>query len=116
MWSQTYDRSLGDVLKLQTEIAEAVAGALQATLLADVATKIAIGGTRNSAAYDAYLRASSGYWQHRDATDLQRVIANYQEAVRLDPHFALAYAGLSFALDAYKQYAGPAVREWTRRA
>jgi TolB-like protein/tetratricopeptide (TPR) repeat protein len=116
MWSQTYDRSLGDVLKLQTEIAEAVASALQATLLGDVATKSAVGGTRNAAAHDAYLRASSGYWQQKNATDLQRVIADYEEAVRLDPRFALAYAELAHALNLYTRYAGPAVQEWIRRA
>jgi len=56
LWSETYDRDLGDVLKLQTEIATAVAGALKVTLLGDVATKIEVGGTRNPAALDAYLR------------------------------------------------------------
>ena len=61
LWSQTYDRDLGDVLKLQTDIANAVAGALRVALLGDVAAKIEVGGTRNPAAFDAYLRASSAY-------------------------------------------------------
>jgi adenylate cyclase len=47
LWSHTYDRDLGDVLKLETEIANAVAGALKVSLLGDVATKIELGGTRN---------------------------------------------------------------------
>src|SRR4029077_6283434 len=47
MWSQTYDRELGDVLKLQADIAEAVASALKVTLLRDVATEMTVGGTRN---------------------------------------------------------------------
>jgi TolB-like protein len=62
LWSQTYDRDLGDVLALQTEIATAVAAALKATLLGDVAARIEVGGTRNAAAFDAYLRASQAYW------------------------------------------------------
>jgi TolB-like protein len=45
LWSKTYDRDLGDVLKLQTEIATAVAEALKVTLLGDVAVKIELGGT-----------------------------------------------------------------------
>src|SRR6516162_2987860 len=53
LWSQTYDRDQGDVLKLQTEIAEAVASALKVTLLGDVASKIEVGGTRDPAAYEA---------------------------------------------------------------
>ena len=47
LWSETYDRDLGDVLKLQTEIATAVASALKVTLLGDVAAKVELGGTRN---------------------------------------------------------------------
>ncbi len=48
LWSKTYDRDLGDVLKLQTEIATAVAGALKVTLLGDVAAKVELGGTQQS--------------------------------------------------------------------
>ena len=100
VWSQTYDRDLGDVLKLQTEIATAVAAALKVTLLGDVPAKIEVGGTLNPSAYDAYLRSMSAYWHARNARDAQAVIAGYEEAVRLDPNFALAYAGLSIALNA----------------
>jgi len=49
------------VLKLQSEIAGAVASALKVRLLADTVTKIEVGGTRNPAAFDAYLRASQLY-------------------------------------------------------
>src|SRR5579862_9428061 len=56
LWSHTYDRDLGDVLKLETDVADAVAGALKLSLLADVAAKIELGGTRNSEAFDTYLR------------------------------------------------------------
>jgi len=58
LWSETYDRDLGDVLKLQTEIATAVASALKVTLFGDEAAKIEVGGTHNPAALDAYLRAT----------------------------------------------------------
>ena len=61
LWSKTYDRDLGDVLKLQTEIATAVASALKVTLLGDVAAKVELGGTRNPAAFDAYLRGAKAY-------------------------------------------------------
>ena len=116
LWSKTYDRDLGDVLKLQTEIATAVANALKVTLIGDISAKIELGGTRNRAAYDAYLRASGGYRRAQNAGDLEKVISNYREAVRLDPNFALAYAELSIALGAYTQYAGSAVLDWVRRS
>jgi TolB-like protein len=118
LWSQTYDRELGDVLKLQTEIASAVASALKVTLLQDVAAEMKVGGTRNPAAYDAYLRSASAYWQVSSASDNESVRAGYQEAVRLDPNFALAYAGWSLALGAYGDLfaRGRAVDEFYRQA
>jgi len=118
LWSETYDRDLGDVLTLQTEIASAVASALKVTLLRDVATEMKAGGTRNPAAYDAYLRSASAYWQVSSASDNESVRAGYQEAVRLDPNFALAYAEWSIALGAYgRLFAhGPAVGDFNRQA
>jgi TolB-like protein/Flp pilus assembly protein TadD len=98
LWSKTYDRDLGDVLKLQTEIATAVAGALKVTLLGDVAAKVELGGTGNPAALDAYLRGLKAARSMRDTKDLPAAIAAYTEAIRLDPHYALAFAGRSVAL------------------
>jgi len=118
MWSQTYDRELGDVLKLQAEIASAVASALKVTLLGDAVSEMKVGGTRNPAAYDAYLRSASAYWQASSASDNESVRAGYQEAVRLDPNFALAYAEWSIALAGYAgNFAhGPAVGDFYRQA
>jgi TolB-like protein/DNA-binding winged helix-turn-helix (wHTH) protein len=89
LWSKNYDRDLRDVLKLQTEIATAVANALEVRLLGDVGAKIELGGTRNPAAFDAYLRASKGAYAYKD---VQAAIAGYTEAIRLDPNYALAFA------------------------
>jgi TolB-like protein/Flp pilus assembly protein TadD len=118
LWSKTYDRDLGDVLKLQTEIATAVASALKVALLGDEAQKIELGGTRNPAAFDAYLRASKAYQSIRDEQDIPGVIAAYTEAIRLDPNFALAFAGRSFAFAYYAAQGatGAAVREAFEKA
>ena len=97
LWSQTYDRDLGDVLKLQTEIASAVAGALEVTLLGDVAAKVELGGTGNPIAFDAYLRGAKAYSSRGDTKDLPVAIAAYTEAIRLDPNYALAFAARSIA-------------------
>jgi len=96
LWSGTYDRDLGDVLKLQTDIATAVASALKVTLLGDEAAKIELGGTRNPAAFDAYLRATKTYWTSF-FKDPEPAIAAYTEAIHLDPDYALAYSGRSIA-------------------
>jgi TolB-like protein/Tfp pilus assembly protein PilF len=127
LWSQTYDRDLGDVLKLQTEIANAVTSALKVRLLADVAAKIEAGGTRTPAAFDAYLRASNAYRRFGPANlaagalnkeGLQSAIDAYTEAIRADPDYALAYAGrsLAFADFARALVSGPDVVEYFRRA
>jgi TolB-like protein/tetratricopeptide (TPR) repeat protein len=97
LWSKTYDRDTGDVLKLQTEIATSVAGVLQVTLLGDVAGRVELGGTGNPAAFDAYLRGARADRSVRDANDLPAAIAAYTEAIRLDPHYALALAARSLA-------------------
>jgi TolB-like protein len=100
LWSKTYDRDLGDVLKLQTEIATSVASALKVTLLGDVAARVELGGTGNPAAFDAYLRGEKATSSIRDTKDFPTAIAAYSEAIRLDPHYALAFATRSRAFTA----------------
>jgi len=97
LWSQTYDRELTDVLRLETEIANAVANALKVTLLGDLAARIEVGGTRNAAAFDAYLHALTADYSARDARAYQAAIDGYTQAIRLDPNYALAYADRSIA-------------------
>jgi len=94
LWSKSYDRDIGDVLKLQTEIATSVASALRVRLLGDVAAKVELGGTRNPAAFDAYLR---GLKLARIAAattpmECQAPIDAFSEVITLDSNFALAYA------------------------
>jgi TolB-like protein/DNA-binding winged helix-turn-helix (wHTH) protein/Flp pilus assembly protein TadD len=93
LWSQTYDRTLGDILSLQTEIANAVANSLKVTLLDDTAAKIELGGTRDAAALDAYLRGLKGYSAFHPSSALDA----YTEAIRLDPNYARAFAARSVA-------------------
>jgi len=111
-WSQNYDRDLGDVLALQTDIADAVTSALKVTLLGNVAARIELGGTHNPAAFDAYLRGLKASNMVHDAQDDEAAIAAYAEAVRLDPSYALALAAQSLALTDYADnYAtGSAIR------
>jgi TolB-like protein len=118
LWSQTYDRDLKNVLPLQTEIATAVTRALKATLLADAAATIEIGGTQNPAAFDAYLRGKnldrSGFSKENSLARM----AFFSEAIRLDPKFARAYVN---AAEVQMGYAGnfapgPEIRSWCSRA
>jgi serine/threonine-protein kinase len=101
------------VLFLQTDIARAVAGELQAKLLGDETPKMELGGSHNPAAFDAYLRGAKAYSTRADARDCQTAGAAYTEALRLDPKYALAFAARSSAHSCYaEEFAtGPAVRE-----
>jgi TolB-like protein/Flp pilus assembly protein TadD len=104
VWSQTYDRALGDVLALQTEIATSVANALKVTLLKDTSRKIELGGTEIPAAFDAFLRGKqTGRTAVSDA-DGRAAIAAYTQAIDLDPHFAMAFAERSIELTNYARF------------
>ena len=98
IWSKSYDRDLGDVLKLQTEIATAVASALKVTLLGDVAAKVELGGTRNPAAFNAYLWGAKQSVSRHELENLSGAIIAYTEAIDLDPQYALALASRSIVL------------------
>jgi TolB-like protein len=104
LWSKSYDRNLGDVLKLQTEIATAVAGALKVTLLGDISQKIEVGGTRNPAAFDAYLRGRRIERTASSSRELEGAIAAYTEAISLDSSYALAFAERSIAFSNYTEF------------
>jgi len=118
LWSQTYDRDLKDILKLQTEIATAVTKALEATLLADAAATIELGGTQNPKAFDAYLRGKTAQDITVGRTAVLNAIAAFDEAIRLDPGFAKAYASKALAENGFADYygVGAEIREHFQRA
>ncbi len=97
LWSNSYDRDLKDILRLQTEIATAVTTALKATLLADTAALVELGGTQDPQAFDAYLRGERLVGMPLDRESSRTQLAAYAGAIRHDPHFAKAFLGLALA-------------------
>src|SRR5271163_3226797 len=93
LWSQTYDRPLGDIFKVQDEIANAVVQALQITLMGGSLTRQK-GGTENLEAYQLYLRARSSMGQNT-VPSLTAAREDFNQAIKLDPNFGLAWAELS---------------------
>jgi len=92
LWSDTYEGAVADVFAIQEQIAEAVATALSIKL--SVGTLGAIeGGTNNVDAYDAYLAGNAAYQQD----DILHAIRHYEQAVELDPGFAVAWAQMADA-------------------
>ena len=106
LWSETYDRRLGDVYAVQDEIAAAVVAALKVKLLGSGA---GIGEHRSTSpeAYTQYLRARHEQSQRTPETAAQ-VVASFQKAIDLDPKFAPAYAHLARAKSWAADYADDA--------
>jgi TolB-like protein/Tfp pilus assembly protein PilF len=101
LWSETYDRKLDDIFKVQDEIAGAVVKALKVSLMEAEGQKVA--PTANSEAYTLYLRARALISQGK-TTDNGRVVSYLRQAIQLDPKFAHAWAQLTIALTAQYLY------------
>ena len=97
-WSQNYDRSPGDVIKVQTDIAENVARALAIALGAGLRQAIAIGETSNVAAQRLVFQARELSYQYT-VSAFQRSVQLLDEAIALDPTYARAYAIKSFVVN-----------------
>jgi tetratricopeptide (TPR) repeat protein len=94
IWGQQYNWTAGDLPKLQSEIASEISEQLRLRLTGEVRKKITKSYTHNTEAYQLYLRGRY-YWNKRNLTGFQKSIEAYEEAIRLDPGFALAYSGLA---------------------
>ena len=93
LWSEQYDRTLDDVLSVQTDVALRIAAALNATLGPEERTRVARPPTTNAEAYELYLRS-----QELSAGERQqnlRAIELLKKIVSLDPTFAVAHARLA---------------------
>jgi TolB-like protein/Flp pilus assembly protein TadD len=89
LWTRTFDRELKDIFAVQEEIARAVAESLKVTLLgSDSAQKSA---PKNVEAHNAYLQGHF-HLLRRNVEDFRKAIAYYDQAIELDPEYALAYA------------------------
>jgi len=99
-WSQSFDGSTRDMLKLQGEIAQSVSGELQLVLSPDELAKVTKRATENPEAYQEYLQGRIE-WKKRSRQGFANAIQHFEKAIDLDPNFALAYSGLA---DIYHVY------------
>jgi TolB-like protein/Tfp pilus assembly protein PilF len=102
VWSQLYDRNLTDTLSLQGELAVEIARELRATLTPQEKERVEAKPTNNTAAYEAYLRGRAfGSGVTHDRPRAEGAVQSYQEALKLDPDFALAWAYLTCAQSSF---------------
>jgi TolB-like protein/Tfp pilus assembly protein PilF len=98
IWAEDYDRDLTDVFAIQTDLARKIASALQAKLSPNEKARIDLRPTQNSDAYLLYLQAhnyATRMDMFRDTSAKAEPL--FEQAIKLDPKFALAFAGLSMA-------------------
>jgi TolB-like protein/DNA-binding winged helix-turn-helix (wHTH) protein/Flp pilus assembly protein TadD len=103
LWAETYDRDVGDILRLQAEVADAIAQQVRAQLTPMQQSQA---HTVNPGAYDAYLRGRLYFVNEFTKPDsLKKTQAYFEESIQKDPGFALAYAGLADSY-VYMAFAG----------
>jgi len=107
LWSETYDDDLRDVLSLQSRIARAIAGEIRIKITPDERARLTKTRPVNRQAYDDYLRGVY-HLNRRTEEQLVKAIDYFQSAMREDPTYAPAYAGLA---DCYLVLAGPFSRD-----
>jgi len=99
LWSETYDREIKDVFAIQDDIAQSIVKALQVTLTPQERRAMQSVATSDPQAYDYYLRGRK-YMYSMARRDYAHAIRMFEQAIRIDSKYALAYAGMA---DAYSQ-------------
>ena len=96
LWTRTFDRELKDIFAVQEEIARAVAESLKVTLLGSQDRPAQRGAASNVEAHNAYLQGHF-HFQRRNLEDYRKAVGYFDQAIRLDPDYALAYTERSEA-------------------
>lgn len=94
VWAETFDERWADIFAVQDHIAERVAGALLRRLTKQQQAFLAKRPTENPDAYLAYARGRY-FWNQRNTDAFKKAIQYFEEAIRHDPQYALAYAGIA---------------------
>ncbi|HMS08371.1 MAG TPA: tetratricopeptide repeat protein [Pyrinomonadaceae bacterium] len=95
IWAEQYDRKMADLLATQREIATTITQKLQLKLSGEGEQKLTKKYTENNEAYQLYLRGQY-HLARRSKDDLEKALEFYEQAIKLDPNFALAYVGISY--------------------
>jgi serine/threonine protein kinase/Tfp pilus assembly protein PilF len=96
LWSERFDREMKDVFEIQDEMARKIAEALRVTLSPQELEALAVKPTENLQAYDLYLRGKR-YARRQIRQDLEFALQMFENAVAIDPSFALAHAACANA-------------------
>jgi TolB-like protein/Tfp pilus assembly protein PilF len=110
LWAEVYDRKLTDIFAVESEIAKTIADTLQAKLSGSEQHAIAARPTENTEAHQLYLKGRF-FWNKRTGDDLKKSIGYFQQAIAIDPNYALGYAGVADAYVLLPGYTAGAPRD-----
>jgi TolB-like protein/DNA-binding winged helix-turn-helix (wHTH) protein len=118
LWSHEYDRELSNLLSLQSEIAQAIAGQIRITLgdaKHDPATREEVTWPKSYEAYDLYLKGLY-FWNKRTPQSFPRAVEYFQESAKKEPNYARAYAGLADSYAVMSGFSGFSPKELIPKA
>lgn len=119
LWASMYERSSGDVVILQSEVARAIANAIQVQLTPQEQARLGRTQSVDPQTYELYLKGRY-FWNKRDEDSLRKSIDYFKQAIQRSPNYALAYAGLAEAYvvrpDVAPQDSYSAAKDAARRA
>jgi TolB-like protein/Flp pilus assembly protein TadD len=110
VWGEKYDRRLRDVLGLQSEVARAVAREVRVTLTPEEQARLPVARPVNLRAHRAYLLGRY-FWNQRTPDGLAKAFQHFEQAIKEDPHYAAAYAGVADYYNVLPFYRRVAPRE-----
>ncbi|MBA2732657.1 MAG: protein kinase, partial [Acidobacteria bacterium] len=115
LWGEQYNRKLADLVTLQGEIAHDVSNKLWVKLSGADEQKLAKNYTENAEAYQLYLKGRY-YWYKFPAKEFEKSRDYYQQAIDVDPNYALAYAGLAeyYGFGAATGFLPPTSENWSK--
>jgi TolB-like protein/Tfp pilus assembly protein PilF len=115
LWADTFDRKLTDVFQIESDIAKTIADKLQTKLSGSEQRAISVEPTADLEAHELYLQGRY-LWNRRTAQNLKKGLSYFEEAVRKDPNYALAYAGIADTYSVMPAYSAGFPQECLPRA
>jgi serine/threonine-protein kinase len=94
LWGDRYEAGVGDLLRVERELADHISGQLRARITGDTSLRLSKQYTASSEAYQLYLKGMHS-WHKRTADDSRMAVEYFKQAIEKDPDYALAYAALS---------------------
>ena len=122
LWARKYERGIGDILAIQSDVAASIANEIKIKLAPQAEARLERSSMAEPRAYEAYLRGRY-LWNQRTGKALQNSLQQFEKSIKHDPGYAPAYAGmadsyLSLLDDAYLQprAATAQARQWAEKA